>query len=441
MSKDPQELSPTSCPSQKNPIPLPTEIPPPPDLSQLPPEVLHSGTVETLIGQNDDLTARLRVSIKRQSILEQEIHNLKKQNQEMNRYFEVLENKNQILKEKDSQNSQRQVQVEDQLSKLKEELQLYEIRYGELSNKYECNKSELAQLKEGEENLKKRFHSYRRRLGSWVKPSLAQFRNRTADFSREKRQLENKLEVEKLQNFEGKKEIQDLKQRELQKTQALEKQHRSQVSELVQHYEKVLSEIKGQREELKEKVSTLEVRETSLRSRAQKATQLSNEKVHLLRQLEELRQKHKRDLDSTQSDLVSYRSEAKTHALQVSELRKELHSLEQKFHGLKAENREVTDQLESLQMLWSQKQKDFCALEKKYANLQLVNRELVRRNHSSLSEVQKESTRKENPREKDTKKTQGTKETQQSLAKIEGLLAEIQSGHLSKKKRAIPLDC
>src|SRR4051812_21731739 len=65
------------------PVPLPTQVPTPPNLSQLPSEVLHSGTVETLIAHNEDLIARLKVNLRRNALLEQQILGLEKQINEL----------------------------------------------------------------------------------------------------------------------------------------------------------------------------------------------------------------------------------------------------------------------------------------------------------------------------------------------------------------------
>ncbi len=53
-------------------IPLPDELPKRNDFSHLPKEILKSSTVENLISQNEDLMARLKVSLRRLSLLENE---------------------------------------------------------------------------------------------------------------------------------------------------------------------------------------------------------------------------------------------------------------------------------------------------------------------------------------------------------------------------------
>lgn len=84
------------------PIPLPTEIPAPPSLENLPLDVIHSATVEMLLQQNDDLSSRLKVNIRRNSQQEQQILELKKQIHHLEQSNENLKAQNAIVKEKES---------------------------------------------------------------------------------------------------------------------------------------------------------------------------------------------------------------------------------------------------------------------------------------------------------------------------------------------------
>ena len=56
-----------------NRIPIPSEIPMAIDTSLIPKEVLRTGAVESLISQNEDLMARIKVLIRRQSSLENQL--------------------------------------------------------------------------------------------------------------------------------------------------------------------------------------------------------------------------------------------------------------------------------------------------------------------------------------------------------------------------------
>ena len=64
-------------------IPVPSQLPTALELDQLPDHVLRSGAVEALIQQNDDLMARLRVTLRRISVYEERLHRSESERQEI----------------------------------------------------------------------------------------------------------------------------------------------------------------------------------------------------------------------------------------------------------------------------------------------------------------------------------------------------------------------
>src|ERR1700761_7098993 len=76
-------------------IPLPNQLPKPPDLSRLPVEALRSSAVETLLGQNSDLMARLGVSLRKSGILETKLAELEKENLHLRHRYDAV--KDQVL--------------------------------------------------------------------------------------------------------------------------------------------------------------------------------------------------------------------------------------------------------------------------------------------------------------------------------------------------------
>ena len=142
-------------------VALPNEIPNIPDFSSLPPSILHSGTVETLIAINDDLMARLKINIRRNSVLEGQILELEKIQDEFAMQNQRLAQQLELIREKG--------QKTDQLS----------IR--------------MAKLEEEKRQLLSRIKSvatFKRRVLRWVKPSL----QKTASSQLKLRQLETVLE-------------------------------------------------------------------------------------------------------------------------------------------------------------------------------------------------------------------------------------------------------
>lgn len=136
---------------------IPIELPPPPDLSNLPSHILHSGTVETLIGQNDDLMARLKVNIRRNSVLEQRILEYEHKHDELIRANEALKSQVQIYEEKDILMREKAARTESKETSLREEISLLSAKNASL----ESRNREL-----------KLAARYMRRIRLWVTPFI-----------------------------------------------------------------------------------------------------------------------------------------------------------------------------------------------------------------------------------------------------------------------------
>lgn len=150
---------------------IPIELPPPPDLSNLPSHILHSGTVETLIGQNDDLMARLKVNIRRNSVLEQRILEYESRQDELLRAKEALNSQIQVFEEKEILAREKAARIESKESALREELTLLSIKASTL----EARNKELT--------LAAR---YMRRIRRWVTPFIDALK---MDLAKERRNL------------------------------------------------------------------------------------------------------------------------------------------------------------------------------------------------------------------------------------------------------------
>jgi chromosome segregation ATPase len=117
----------------------PDELPPPPDLTGLPPQILHSGTVETLIGQNDDLMARLKFNIRRNAMLEQQIleqervnSDLVRSNAAVSAQLQILEEKDLLLREKTSRAEGAQSSLQAEIEFLRTQVKGFEERNSQL---------------------------------------------------------------------------------------------------------------------------------------------------------------------------------------------------------------------------------------------------------------------------------------------------------------------
>ena len=152
-------------------IALPDEIPAPPRF-KTDPKSLLSGTVETLISQNDDLTARLAVSHRRNGDLERRIREMNCEYNELRKKVEILSDQILVYREKDKVIGQRHSSLEKTIRELQAQLELQNMRYAELYNSTRMNQSQL--FAENQE-LKKQvglLTRYRERILTRVAPIL-----------------------------------------------------------------------------------------------------------------------------------------------------------------------------------------------------------------------------------------------------------------------------
>jgi len=110
-------------------IPLPNQLPPAPDFSRLPPEALRSSAVESLLGQNADLMARLGVSLRKTGIFEAKINELEKENLHLRHRYDAVKDQVLVVQEKERFLTQRSTQITTETADLRGRLTALERRY------------------------------------------------------------------------------------------------------------------------------------------------------------------------------------------------------------------------------------------------------------------------------------------------------------------------
>ena len=134
--------------------PIPTAIPSPPPLDSLPFDVLHSATVEMLIQQNDDLTSRLKINIRRNSQLEQKILELEQKVKETSHHRENLELQLDVVLEKEKKwDREKEAKDNEILNLEKKWSEEKEAKENEILNLKEVKENEILNLKEKIEKI------------------------------------------------------------------------------------------------------------------------------------------------------------------------------------------------------------------------------------------------------------------------------------------------
>jgi hypothetical protein len=387
-------------------IPLPTDVPPPPNLSSLPAHILHSGTVETLIGQNEDLMARLKVNIRRNSILEQQIMEqdrlharLKGEHASLIAQYQVLCEKSEMIREKS---------------------QTFDIQMEELRDQIDLSDARAQAAAERSQELRAGLvfeKAYRRRIRAWVRPYLTELKRRLTDtqsrISFLDRQLSTREAVigdlrERLGNAEKVAQVATVKNNQ---DQAL----------LVESYESRMSlaeagALKSRAESalLREKASRLD-EAVSARANAE------NRIISLERKNQDMERTLGEELNSIQTQLANFRVEAKELAAEVMAANAERDRARLSESEAKSELGRAQDQFESLQAVWAEAQKKFEASKLQQDALNKLNQELSRQLKTERKARESGSLVAASP--------VVTESTSIRLEKIDSILAELECGY------------
>ena len=402
----------TSLEQVSIPVPLPTEVPPPPNLSQLPAHILHSGTVETLIGQNEDLMARLKVNIRRNSMLEQrilqqdetiqEISNL---NNSLVAQLQVTQEKDRILREKSRGFDMRQNELEEEIELLKVKLAAAEDRSFELHAGLEFE------------------NAYRRRVRRWVRPAMDQLRTRNTLLDRE-------LNARNLELSELRSRFADT----ISHMQTQQRVHSSDQMQLVDQYESRMRATEAELTRLRAESKLLRDKSVRLDEAVSAKAEIENRNIALERKVKEIENSLGLELRSFQEQAAQYRIEAKTLAAELNTTRSAHAQATLERDTFKNDLARIQDQLESLQTVWSETQKKVEASKLQQDALNKLNQELSRQLKESRKAVNQQTAQETAltlSTESQESPARDNANTHEKLNRIDSLLAEIESGFSS----------
>lgn len=396
------------------PVPLPTEIPPPPNLSQLPAHILHSGTVETLIGQNEDLMARLKVNIRRNSVLEQQIMEQDRINQELTLAYNSLVAQFQVLQEKDEMWREKSSTVDARHNALIEQIELMEA------------KVEAAEERRDELQAGLKFEqAYRRRVRAWVRPYLNDLRHQTQEARQKATFLDRQLASREAT-------IGDLRARMNETVTQMQNVTRSANQDqalLVEKYESRMKAAEADAAKARSEFQLYKDKALRLDDAISSQTAAENRIVYLERRNREMESALGGEMREIQEQVAMFRQEAKNLAAEVMTAHEERDLYKAQATDAIASESRIQDQFESLQSVWSEAQKKFEASKLQQDSLNKLNQELSRQLRSDRKAREGGSFEIETVAELTPAPLKvDTKQTAQSLDRIDNLLAALEAG-------------
>jgi len=430
----------TSTESQKldfkiESFPTPNQVP----LPQAPTDsgALKSRTVQTLLTQNQDLTARLTVSLKRNIELEQKIEGQEDLYQRLSTQYDLMKDQLSLAQEKT-----KQITFENE--KLMNQNGVHETRFAELYTAYQDKIGHI-------QNLSYRLHryiQYRERIKKIVRPFIAGLKNQI--FSTQNNFIE--LNDKAIKQDET---IQKLKQNlneSLDHIQTITRKFEKDQTDLVQYHEdrfqKLSTELlalKGYSENLEK--NNLENKK-SLEQYRENEVSLQNKSIFFERKYTDL----KNEFDQISKEFIEQKTRDNqrltTLEIQVKETSSQLVSTLEAKGTLEIENRAIHDQYQSLQILFQDISSKLEETKKMSQAQDQINKELSqslveqRRKNEFLEKklleteddfkrkLQSLQTRFQKNEQSNPSVQQITQPDQKDLIfKIQNLLSEIQTGH------------
>lgn len=344
-------------------IPLPDEMPRSQDFSHLPKDILKSSTVENLISQNEDLMARLKVSLRRLSILELENQKLSDETNRARLSQSSVTDQILIWKEKDAIWKQKV----DQLEKEKE---IHVEKARALSEKVKTMTSELT-----------RHVKYHERIKTQVKPYISELKEYSRTQELKVQQLESQTEAREALLRDLRHQIIEVSKNSRYQVEASEKK----AQEMVQYYESQIETLTKQLTQLQAVQEDLELKSLKLHTALERQDTLENEIVTLRRSKDDLKTRLEKDLAKQSERMSELTRQNQKLGVEHADLQVRVVEDQERIQKLERDNFQLQEQLESLRYMWSAKNEEHEKLKVAAAALERLNLELSQK----LNELRK----------------------------------------------------
>ncbi|HAG91665.1 MAG TPA: hypothetical protein DCL41_07320 [Bdellovibrionales bacterium] len=306
------------------------------------PAALKSRALQSAIQQNDDLMARVRTLTLRTSELESEIdakneelENLRQSRDQLKEQMLIVQEKNNIFRER----------VEQDL-----------IKAGDLREENE----ELLERLSKVERAFRRLFKYREKIRQHI-PNFRSAQKKSSRLSEVNEHL--KVQVEELST----------------RIQTIHREMTESQSRLIGDYEEEIQVLNDQVLELSKRAKERDSFKSS-------KVEFENKNIELERQLSLLKENYSKESYHLKEDLSSYRKQTKELLVQCETLKSQLTEKTVNIDELSSENHRLTDQVESLQVLWKEKQEELERASEKNRSLQKLNQDIS----SKLNEARRD---------------------------------------------------
>jgi chromosome segregation ATPase len=316
----------------------------------IPADIRKTSTVDALISQNEDLMARLKVTLLRLSAIEDENSALNSEISELKKSFSTQSDLMMIWKEKEKNWKEKNNQLE-------KEIKVFHERFPDFQKM---------------ESQIERYKKYQDRVKSTIKPYLQQLKDYAHSLHLQIQSLNQDLDQKDSEISKLKLQIETLKD---------ESSHREQFytmtqNELVSSFEKDRDQLQHEIKNLQEISNVLELKAQKLDRAIERQDELENLVISLRRSKEESIASNQNELENLRESQRELKSENNELRMLSQDLRQQLSNLQQESHEINNRRDALDEQVTNLRYMWGQKCEENEKLKISLSSLEKLNAEL-----------------------------------------------------------------
>lgn len=349
-----------------------TSIPVQPVAFPLRKQSSKSGALENLIAQNDDLSTRFRVLLRRLSILEEENLRYVTENKEYKTQLTSVADQISISKEKESILRQRTLAAEEAMDMSQSIVRKKEMEFAQMRTQEWQEKEQLKKHIEKVDKQRLNLIRYRARIRLYVKPFIEGLKKINLDLKQFRTQQNKQIEFLNIQT-----------QKISDHNKSLIMQHRADIKKadeskihIITQFEKHQDDLKNELKTLKDLNSELVVRSEKLDKSLERQDYLENRVIQSERIITELKQKYADELDNLQKQFYYWRNHAQSLEAQNHSLSERFNETLQSSNINKELSNRLQEQLEAIRHLWTDSSQELTRLRHSNEALERLNSEL-----------------------------------------------------------------
>lgn len=318
-------------------------------------EKLTSSTA--LLRQNEDLSARLKVTMEKLIQYEEQIDQYEGSNKMLQKSNEALQDQMLIWKEKERLWIEKVEKAELKFQELETQFPAYQIMKNDLN----------------------RYKKYHEKIKLQIKPYIQQLKDYSAGLIEQIRELnrENMNQKYEIKNLHT--ELQDMKSELSTRVTA----HTLSLQEIENLHEKEIESLKAEINSLRESNIVLSSKAERLDQALARQDELENATIALKRNLDASESRVASETEGLRTSLQISRNDITKKNLQIETLENQNQSLQNTVNKLDLETLQLSEQLVSLRYIWEEKSAQIDQMKAMIQSLEKINLELSQKLNSN----------------------------------------------------------